>query len=439
MSARSELTKEQRGVVEHPAGVALCVVSGAGSGKTRVLVRRALRLLEGGYGPVLMVTFTRAAAEELRRRVADGDGMRERGGKKVDGLTFHALGLRVLRSCEDSVLEKCTGRRTGFTVFGRTEQMGLAATIIMGQSKSGVSKEALLRAVLSARACHASDVDANSTTAKRRLDAAVELYEARMKEINAFDIDELVSSAICILRTEGAVREAWRKRYKAILVDEFQDSTRSNFELLKLLTGLDTSITAVGDDDQSIYSFRGAERRNFAAFLSHFSQNAAQLCLNENHRSSGTVVAAANSIVASCTDRINKQLTTRNPAGSKVHVASCLNSASEAGFLAQQISVLHDEENVPYSAMAVLVRTRVLALDVRSRLQEHGTSFDASHHICSDLCSISLLTRKFYDGRHPGQALPSARSYLHSTGGFCWIERGIYRYGRGGSCTAVGK
>eukprot|EP00189_Rhodosorus_marinus_P007644 CAMPEP_0184754862 /NCGR_PEP_ID=MMETSP0315-20130426/44848_1 /TAXON_ID=101924 /ORGANISM="Rhodosorus marinus, Strain UTEX LB 2760" /LENGTH=728 /DNA_ID=CAMNT_0027234307 /DNA_START=202 /DNA_END=2388 /DNA_ORIENTATION=+ len=358
------LTNEQEAVVNADAGEALSVIAGAGSGKTRVIVARASRLIAQGIYPVLLLSFSRAAAEQLRHGL--GKCVQQRTAvpeeSKFEVSTFHALGLRILRSCTTKVLLQKTGRSKGFSIFSFTEQRSIAQEVLRELGKEG-SPASILKSILSSRHHPQSKSSAEAQ-------AASQLYEKKLIESNAFDIEQLVLAAALILESESSVRKQWQNHFKGILVDEFQDVSLSNFNLLLQLCGTTTSVTVVGDDDQSIYSFRGSIPEVFKLFEAKFQGTKKRLKLVENFRSQHHIVEAASVVISDAPNRLPKVLKTSNPPGAKVKIVSCINADHEGQYLAQQIKRLHAELSIPYSEIAVLSRTRARSLEIRSRLED---------------------------------------------------------------------
>ncbi|KAJ8905462.1 hypothetical protein NDN08_001969 [Rhodosorus marinus] len=358
------LTKEQEAVVYADAGEALSVIAGAGSGKTRVIAARASRLIDQGIYPVLLLSFSRAAAEELRHRLGKSVNQRKALPRqsKFEVSTFHALGLRILRSCSTEVLLQRTGRSKGFSIFSFTEQRNIAQEVLRELGKEG-SPASILKSILSSRLHPQSKPSAE-------VQAASDLYEKKLIESNAFDIEQLVLAAELILERETSVRKQWQNQFKGVLVDEFQDVSQHNFNLLVQLCGATTSVTVVGDDDQSIYSFRGSIPEVFKLFEAKFHGAKNQLQLVENFRSQQHLVEAASVVISDAPNRLPKRLKTSNPPGAKVKIVSCINADHEGQYLAQQIKHLHTDMSIPYSQIAVLSRTRARSLEIRSRLED---------------------------------------------------------------------
>ena len=366
------LNDAQREAVAH-AGGPLLVLAGAGSGKTRVITHRiAWLVLEAGVPPhrIIAVTFTNKAAAEMRERVErllSADRM----GAWIG--TFHSLCLRLLRRHGDRV-----GLAPGFNVYDATDQLAVVKKIL--KEEVGDDAEATPRALLSriSRAKNAMDspdeIDARAFTPDRKLLAVVyRRYVEALAGANAADFDDLLLKAIALFREHADVRETYARRCEHLLVDEYQDTNRPQYHLVRALSSVHGNVCVVGDEDQSIYRFRGAELRNILEFEEDHP-GTRTIRLEQNYRSTGTILDAAGAVIRNNVARKGKELWTRNPRGERLALYRAPDDRSEAVWVAERVRELvragrrHEE-------LAVLYRT-----NAQSRLFEEIFRRDGIPH-----------------------------------------------------------
>ncbi len=355
----------QRQAVQHPGGP-LLILAGAGSGKTRVLTHRIGWLLATRRAKpyqILAITFTNKAAEEMRERVA---ALTDQSGRGLWVMTFHAACARILRRDGHAL-----GYSTNFTIYdtGDTRRIikrlvGKAEDNGSEQPEGGVrgvhsvisaAKNQLLTPDLWLEAKLAEDLDERHGTQIRATYEVWRGYEAELRSANALDFDDLLLATHRLLAEHHDVREHYRQRFAHILVDEYQDTNQAQYQLLKLLVGHDRNLTAVGDADQSVYAFRMADIRNILNFESDFP-DATVIKLEQNYRSTQTILNAANAVIANNTQRKEKTLWTERDGGEPIHVHELSSSTSEAP-LAVEIIRAHQAAGGALRDVAILYRT----------------------------------------------------------------------------------
>jgi DNA helicase-2/ATP-dependent DNA helicase PcrA len=355
----STLNEQQREAVVNTDG-SLLILAGAGSGKTRVIAHRIAYLIsERNVQPwnILAVTFTNKAAQEMRERV-----QRLLKGKELTSAplvsTFHSLCVRILRQDIEKLNDKYT--RT-FTIYDQDDSIRLIKQCIkdLGYDEKYLGHRATQSAISSAKN-RGEDVEAFAARAeyiddKRAAMARVyKAYEQRLHTNNALDFDDLMIKAVRLLRDVPAVREKYNNKFRYILVDEYQDTNSLQFALISLLTEKQQNICVVGDEDQSIYKWRGADISNILNYEKHFP-NTRTIRLEQNYRSTQTILDVAGAVVSNNIERKGKNLWTSNPRGGKVRYYQGFDAESEARFVAGKILEHRDEE--PNLRAAVLYRT----------------------------------------------------------------------------------
>jgi len=351
-----DLNEPQLRAVTTTAGP-LLILAGAGTGKTRVITARAAYLIGEGVSPenILAVTFTNKAASEMRERLA---GMVEtEKAKKVTMSTFHALCVRILRTGIDRL-----GYKSNFTIYDEGDQMGLIKKIINRTAAQDEKLDANQAKNLISKAKN------NGWSApadeKTLLSAVFARYQADLKTLNAVDFDDLLLLTVKLLSEHGDVRDRWRQKFKYLMVDEFQDTNRLQLELVSLLADEKKNVAVVGDDDQSIYGWRGAEVANILEFEAHFP-NPAVVKLEQNYRSTNAILGTANSLIKNNPRRRAKALWSAQEGGEKVRLIQAANDREEAQFVTEEIQRMSFAEGLPWEAFAVLYR-----MNAQSRLIE---------------------------------------------------------------------
>lgn len=363
MAVYDTLNKPQKEAVFHTEGP-LLILAGAGSGKTRVLTHRIAYLIEEkGVNPwnILAITFTNKAAEEMRQRVDSLVGI---GAESIWVSTFHSMCVRILRRYIDRL-----GYDNRFTIYDTDDQKTLMKEVCR---KTDIDtkrfKERMLLSVISSAKNEMIlpeefELNAGEDFVQLKIAKVYKEYEAQMRANNALDFDDLLVKTVQLLETQPDVRENYQERFRYIMVDEYQDTNTVQFRLVSLLAGKYRNLCVVGDDDQSIYKFRGANIRNILDFEKEFS-DAKVIKLEQNYRSVGNVLEVANSVIRNNKGRKEKTLWTDNEKGEKIRLRQFDTAYDEAQFIAEDIK---DEtaQGANYSDHAVLYRT-----NAQSRLLE---------------------------------------------------------------------
>lgn len=355
----SQLNEQQREAVLATEGP-LLILAGAGSGKTRVIAHRIAHLIAEKNVPswnILAVTFTNKAAEEMRLRVQRLLHERERTQLPLVS-TFHSLCVRILRQDIEKLNDKYT--RT-FTIYDQDDSLRLIKQAIkeLGYDEKYLGTRATQSAISSAKN-RGEDTEAFAARAEyvdeRRAAMArvYKMYEDRLHANNALDFDDLLIKTVRLLRDVGEVREKYNNKFRYILVDEYQDTNSLQFALISLLTQKQQNICVVGDEDQSIYKWRGADISNILNFEKHF-QNTKTIRLEQNYRSTQTILDVAGAVVKNNLQRKGKNLWTSNPKGGRVGYYMALDAEAEARWVAGKI-LEHRRDEFDLRA-AVLYRT----------------------------------------------------------------------------------
>jgi len=349
----SDLNAAQREAVTHISGP-LLVLAGAGSGKTRVITHRIAHLVLNVGIPasrIVAVTFTNKAAAEMRERVG-----RLLGSRSADGWigTFHALCLRILRRDGEAI-----GLSSGFNIYDTDDQRALIKRVLkeLGPQDSSENPRSFLSRISRAKNALQSpeQIERQAFTHSQRLLAEVyTLYEQALRKANAVDFDDLLLRSIQLFRDCPEVADGYSARCEQLLVDEYQDTNRPQYLLVRALAARHGNVCVVGDEDQCIYRFRGAELRNILEFETDHG-DARTIRLEQNYRSTGTILRAAGAVVRNNRRRKGKTLWTENPVGDKIELFQAPDDRAEAARVAQRVTEL--EARWPYEAMAVLYRT----------------------------------------------------------------------------------
>ncbi|MHB8417653.1 MAG: ATP-dependent helicase [Myxococcales bacterium] len=354
MDLLADLNPEQRAAVVHRGGP-LLVLAGAGSGKTRVIVHRIAHLVQGGAKPwsILAVTFTNKAAGEMRDRVERLLGPE---GRDVWVSTFHAAGAQILRREAEAL-----GLSRTFTIYDDDDQISLAKRILREAHREadGAAARDLLSAI---------DRQKNGVTGSGGpgdLPDLAERYRLALRAANAVDFGDLLALPVELFRKRPDVLERWRRRLDHVLVDEFQDTNLVQFRLLELLAPAGRDLCVVGDDDQSIYRWRGADVSHILGFERDYP-GATVVKLERNYRSDGNILAAAQGVIEKNPHRHGKRLWTERGPGEKLHLLWTQDERDEADRIAASLLDLH-EGGLPYGEMAVFYR-----INAQSRVLEEG-------------------------------------------------------------------
>ena len=357
----ADLNPQQRAAVEH-SGSPLLIVAGAGSGKTAVLTRRIaylLRMRGVAPGQILAITFTNKAAAEMRDRVIDLVGPTA---TRMWVATFHSACVRILR--EQAHL--LPGLNTNFTIYDADDSKRLLGMIAKDlQINAQKFPPRLLAAAISALKTELTDPDAASDEAAatrnpfdRTIAEVYTEYQRRLRAANALDFDDLIGETVRVFTTHPEIAAYYRKRFRHVLIDEYQDTNHAQYVLISTLvgTGPDASeLSVVGDSDQSIYAFRGATIRNIEEFERDYPQ-ARTILLEQNYRSTQNILSAANAVISHNHGRREKKLWTDHGAGAKITGYVADNEHDEARFIATEIDALFDT-GMGYGDIAVMYRT----------------------------------------------------------------------------------
>src|SRR5215208_5647801 len=348
------LNPAQRDAVEHVEGP-LLVLAGAGSGKTRVLTMRIAALIDRhGVPPdrIFAVTFTNKAAGEMKHRIGRLLN-RDPSGLWIG--TFHSLSARILRR-EAELL----GFSRQFTIYDEDDRQSLIRRLMEQRNHSTklFPPRAVQSLISAAKNRMVPPAELAVSEFDRLAQVAADVYGAlgpALKAANAMDFDDLLLHPLTLFREHPDRLRAYQQRFKFILVDEFQDTNKAQYELIKLL-GAHGNVAAVGDDDQSIYGWRGADVRNMQEFLNDFP-GAKLVRLEENYRSTQIVLDAANGVIAENTGRIGKTLTTRRKGGEPVTLLAAADERDEAEWVVRELERRSAAGDWAYADMAVLYRT----------------------------------------------------------------------------------
>jgi len=396
------LNPRQREAVLHGDGP-LLVIAGAGTGKTRTLIHRVARLVETGVPPasILLLTFTRRAAEEMLRRASL---LLDRRCDKVSGGTFHSFANTVLRRHAGAI-----GFGGNFSILDRADSEELVGLLrqevhVAHKTVRFPRKETL--ADLFSRAVNRGEdvstaVERNAPHFLYCLDDILRihrLYGAAKRERNLMDYDDLLVHLATLLAEHAGIRRAVSESYRHILVDEYQDTNRIQAEILKLLADTHDNVMTVGDDSQSIYSFRGARFRNILDFPSDFP-GATVVYLEENYRSVQPILDFTNEIIARAAEKFPKRLFTSRGGGEKPSILSAPNERIQSTFVADRILELHEEHGIPLREIAVLFRAAYLSFDLEVELARRhipyrkygGFKFLETAHVKDVIAHLRLI------------------------------------------------
>ena len=364
MSIYDMLNDKQKEAVLHTEGP-LLILAGAGSGKTRVLTHRIAYLIkEKGVNPwnILAITFTNKAAGEMRERVDKLVGM---GAESIWVSTFHSMCVRILRRYIDRL-----GYGTDFTIYDTDDQKSMMKDVCkLLQVDTKIYKERMLMSAISS----AKDemitpeeyrLQAEGDFGKQKIAQVYAEYEKQMKANNALDFDDLLFKTVQLFQTQSEVLDYYQERFRYIMVDEYQDTNTVQFELIRLLSSKYENLCVVGDDDQSIYKFRGANIKNILSFENVFSDTKV-VKLEQNYRSTSTILDAANAVIRNNVGRKDKTLWTDKGEGKKIICRQFDTAYDEADFVVSKIKEKVKHEGTEYHNFAVLYRT-----NAQSRLFE---------------------------------------------------------------------
>ena len=398
MSIYDTLNPPQQEAVFHTEGP-LLILAGAGSGKTRVLTHRIAHLIaDKGVNPfnILAITFTNKAAQEMRERV---DKLTGADGMSVWVATFHSTCVRILRRYIDRL-----GYDNRFTIYDSDDQKTLMKEICR---KLNIDTKKYKERSLLAQISHAKDemitpdemeMNAGGDFNQKKVAQVYREYQAALKSNNALDFDDLLVKTVELFQNCGDVLESYQERFRYIMVDEYQDTNTVQFKFVSLLAARYGNLCVVGDDDQSIYKFRGANIGNILGFERVFP-DAKVIRLEQNYRSTKNILNAANEVIANNAARKEKRLWTENPEGEKLHFRQFMNGFEEAEYVIGDIAKKKREHLADYRECAILYRT-----NAQSRLFEEkclkanipykivgGINFYARKEIKDLLCYLKTI------------------------------------------------
>ena len=391
------LNDRQCEAVKHTEGP-LLITAGAGSGKTKVLTCRIAHLLELGVAPyrILAITFTNKAAKEMKERVTNLVGA------QADSIwlsTFHSFCAKLLRFEVDGF----HGYTRNFTIYDSSDQLVLVKDCLKKLNLD--DKQFMPRSVLGTISSAKNVLmDTKAFAAKasdfyeQKVADVYALYQEKLRENNAVDFDDLLFLAVRLLQEKEDVREKYQSRFQYILVDEYQDTNHAQYALTKILAARWRNICVVGDADQSIYAWRGADIRNIIDFTRDYP-DAASIKLEQNYRSTKTILHAANAVIDNNESRPKKTLWTENPAGNKIIHYQAQTEHDEADYIAGVIYNRHEISHEPYGDMAILFRTNAQSRVLEEKLMRYaipytmvgGTKFYDRKEIKDVLAYLRLL------------------------------------------------
>ena len=397
------LNKEQQQAVQHTEGP-LLILAGAGSGKTKVLTVRIAHLLAQGVNPyeILAITFTNKAAKEMKSRV---EGLVGDVATRIWLSTFHSFCAKFLRFELDNFL----GYNSNFTIYDTSDSQAVikAALKALNLDDKYYPVGAMIGAISDAKnkLLFASDFRKQARDFYQQKVADVyEYYERELRKNNALDFDDLLLVAVKLLQSNEAVLDKYSKRFRYVMIDEYQDTNHAQYLLAKLLASHWKNIAVVGDADQSIYAWRGADIQNILDFEKDYP-NCTSIKLEQNYRSTKIILDAANAVIENNEGRPKKNLWTDKTEGAKIQHFTAQSEHEEAAFIGDTIAKKHDIHGVPYGDMAILYRTnaqsRVLEEALIKRALPYtmvgGTKFYDRKEIKDVLAYLRVLYNPFDD------------------------------------------
>ena len=397
------LNKEQQQAVQHTEGP-LLILAGAGSGKTKVLTVRIVHLLAQGVNPyeILAITFTNKAAKEMKSRV---EGLVGDVANRIWLSTFHSFCAKFLRFELDNFL----GYNSNFTIYDTSDSQAVikAALKALNLDDKYYPVGAMIGAISDAKnkLLFASDFRKQARDFYQQKVADVyEYYERELRKNNALDFDDLLLVAVKLLQSNEAVLDKYSKRFRYVMIDEYQDTNHAQYLLAKLLASHWKNIAVVGDADQSIYAWRGADIQNILDFEKDYP-NCTSIKLEQNYRSTKIILDAANAVIENNEGRPKKNLWTDKTEGAKIQHFTAQSEHEEAAFIGDTIAKKHDIHGVPYGDMAILYRTnaqsRVLEEALIKRALPYtmvgGTKFYDRKEIKDVLAYLRVLYNPFDD------------------------------------------
>ena len=369
------LNEKQKEAVLQTEGPVL-VLAGAGSGKTGALTVRIAHLLEIGVKPwnIFAITFTNKAAKEMRERV---NLLVPEGAEDVWISTFHSSCVRILRREIEHI-----GFENDFSIYDADDQEKLMKEVFKQLNFSITDKSFSVKGAMGFISRMKEELigwedfskKADRTDLKQvKIAKVYEIYQKMLKENNALDFDDLIYRTVQLFRTCPDVLEKYQDRFRYIMIDEYQDTNTSQYEMIRMLAQKYGNLCVVGDDDQSIYGWRGANIRNILDFEKDFP-NTVTIKLEQNYRSTGKILDAANAVIRNNVNRKSKSLWTENGSGSILHVYQAQNEYDETRFVVDQIEEIH-KTGVPYSSFAVLYRNNAQSRSVEDQMVKRSVPY----------------------------------------------------------------
>ncbi len=365
----STLNEPQREAVTTTEGPVL-VLAGAGSGKTRALTHRIAYLIEQGVAPwhIMAITFTNKAAKEMKERV---DAIVGQGSDAVWVATFHSSCVRILRRFGERL-----GYTRNFTIYDTEDQKSLMKEVCkyLNIDTKQIKEKAILNSISAAKnelmGPEEYAREYGGTFGKDKMVSAYREYQSRLKKADAMDFDDLIMNTVNLLKHDGEALNIYHDRFKYVMVDEYQDTNTAQFELVRLLSSAEQNICVVGDDDQSIYKFRGANIYNILNFEMYYP-NAKVIRLEQNYRSTGNILDAANAVIANNSGRKPKKLWTESDGGAPIKFKLMNSAYEEAEFIVDDICRSVKRNKYSFGDNAILYRT-----NAQSRILEEKLIFE---------------------------------------------------------------
>lgn len=390
----SRLNKEQQEAVKHMEGP-LLILAGAGSGKTTMMTHRIAYMLEKGVSPynILAVTFTNKAAGEMKDRIESLTG----GTRGMWVMTFHAMCVRILRN-HGEVL----GFKNGFSIYDESDKKALLKRIVKDlKIDEKIYPVSYLGSVISS--CKEAEEDPDdyieNNSMNFKAETVAKVYARYMEDLqqnNAMDFDDLLWNVVKLFEASSEVLSYYQQRFKYIMVDEYQDTNYLQYKLIHALAEKSHNLCVVGDDDQCIYQWRGADIRNILDFEKDFPETKV-VKLEQNYRSDANILDLANSVIANNRNRKAKELWTDRNEGSKITYRRLEDEQREAWYVGGKIQRLHDEEGIPFNDMAILYRKNAQSRPFEEKFSFRGIPYRV------------LGGTRFYDRKE----IKDVMSYMH--------------------------
>lgn len=436
VSSMSRLNPRQQEARDYVGGP-LLVLAGAGSGKTSVITRKIAHLIQNcGIRAqyIVAMTFTNKAAREMKERVATL--LRPGEGRGLTVCTFHNLGLNIIRKEHDKL-----GYKPGFSIFDESDIKALLSDIMQKEysGDDGIDEiKNMIGAWKNDLILPAEALEKARNPREQTAAIVYTHYQRTLKAFNAVDFDDLILQPVKLFQEHPEVLERWQNRVRYLLVDEYQDTNASQYLLVKMLIGMRNQFTVVGDDDQSIYAWRGARPENLMLLKEDYP-SLKIVMLEQNYRSTSRILRCANVLIANNPHAFEKQLWSEMGVGDEIRVIRCKNEDAEAERVAMEILTLHLRTNRPYSDFAILYRGNYQAKLIELKLQHHqvpyrlsgGNSFFGRQEVKDLMAYLRLLVNPDDDNAYlrvinvPRREIGSTT--LEKLGNYA-TERGVSMY-----------